>query len=841
MRFLSLIRRLVLRTIRRERILTILSIGGVALGIGLFVGVKVAADRAVEAFTAEIRGIGGQMNYEILHASGIDFDEGIYPAVRLIEEESLPVLVATAFIQDLRETVEIIAPASVRAIGLLSAPSLESEALGDLFRVSNGVLVTKRFSERHGTRKGDELRALVYDREHLLRVVGVLDDAALTPSAMVMDLGNFQDLSGKAGFLSRIELRTDEVKAEKIRKILSADLSIERKDDLIKSREEILKSFRYNLQFVSLIAILVGMFLLYNTVFMSVVKRRTEIGILRGLGMARRTVILLFLTHGLILGLSGSILGIAIGQGAAYFSSLAVEKTISAMYETISISDYRIAPSDAGMAVLIGIAVSLAASAVPAYESSRIRPNESMREGTFESAYRGYRGILAAAGLIFVSAGCLLAVYDYHLMPFSFPFPSYVGILLIIAGFSLLSPAYLSLLLRVLKRPAEGLFRATARIALSDMRGNTYRFSVALMSVAISSALIIALFTLISSFRGSLKGWIEENIAADIYIKPSSCASNFCFFPLSEEVVRIAGEVPEVEGMNQFRTIQVDLFGRKVTAGFADTVMDERFARKRGGKMVERTAGLRDAPRVSISRYLSARYGLQEGDLLEILTPSGPVAFTVADVFSSYSTTSGFLFFDRRWLKEFWGLDDATQLSIYLREGADAVAVARDLRRRLSERFSLQVLNNRDLRQSVLEIFDRSFAITYAIEVISIIVSLIGVVNILMAFVLERRRDISVLRYLGGTWRQIQEVLVVSAAVVGAGGIILGACMGLMMSLIFVFVVNKVSFGWEITFGIPFAALAVVAAGLFVSTVLAGLLPARAARRVDPRQFISFE
>jgi putative ABC transport system permease protein len=150
-------------------------------------------------------------------------------------------------------------------------------------------------------------------------------------------------------------------------------------------------------------------------------------------------------------------------------------------------------------------------------------------------------------------------------------------------------------------------------------------------------------------------------------------------------------------------------------------------------------------------------------------------------------------------------------------------------------------MNNDELRRRVLAIFDKTFAITYAIEAISIAVSLIGVINTLMAFVLERKREISVLRYLGGSWQQITQVLVISAGVVGIGGIFLGSVMGMMMSIIFITVINKVSFGWEIQFGVPWLYLSGVAAALFLTTLLAGLIPSRVARKVDPRRFISFE
>ena len=206
----------------------------------------------------------------------------------------------------------------------------------------NGVLITEKFSEKYSLKKGDTFKVLVYDREYTLKITDILDTDSLPANTVIMDIGNFQEYFHKTGYLSKIDLATGEKRAEEISKILPDNLRIEKKEKIFENQKSLVASFRYNLQFVSLIAILVGIFLLYNTVFISVVKRRTEIGILRGLGADKRTVVMLFTVQGLLLGLIGSLLGIFFGQIAAYFSVVAVEKTISTMYSTVSISDYLI-------------------------------------------------------------------------------------------------------------------------------------------------------------------------------------------------------------------------------------------------------------------------------------------------------------------------------------------------------------------------------------------------------------------------------------------------------------------------------------------------------------------
>lgn len=840
---LKLIRLFVWRNIRAEKFLTLLSIIGVALGIGLFIGIKVSSDRAVASFESDIKGVNPSVNYQVLDTSGIDFDEKIYRDVRAIAEKSFPLLKVNVFLPDKKETLDINGIDTARAMGHLRLSGSKKFNAEEYYRTISGVIITKKLADAHSLKEGDVLNAQVYDRSYALKVIDILDAGSLPAHMATMDIGNFQEYFGKTGYLSEIDLEADEKTAEEIGRVLPHGLAIERREQVISNQKALIKSFRYNLQFVSLIAILVGIFLLYNTVFISVIKRRTEIGILRGLGADKKTVIMLFMFQGILLGFIGSLLGIVLGQIVAYFAVGAVQKTITTMYSTISISDYFITKGDAFWALVLGLLVSLIASAIPSLESSRIRPNESAKEGTFEGKYKRYYGLFALIGLLSIASGSVVSYVDYRFTPFDFPFLAYAGILFIILGFTFISPYYLSLVLRMIKRPSRKMFAATGDITVGDMRGNIYRFSVALMSVAISGALIIALLTLIFSFKSSLREWIRKNISADIYVKASSCRSNFCFFPLSGEVIDTIKSFPEVEAVDKFRTLYLDFYGKKIVVGFGDVRLRGRYlyakSHEKDGDERYRELGLQQ--KADISNYLSIKYGIRRGDSIEIRTPRGMQRFTVRDIFSSYSTTSGFIYLDRRWLREYWGIDDATQLGVYLKEGVDIDRFILTLKERLLPRYSLAIMNNRELRESVISIFDKTFAITYAIELISIVVSLIGVINTLMALVLEKKREISIIRYLGGSWKQIRNMLVFASGIVGIAGIFLGALMGLLMSIIFINVINKISFGWEIHFFIPVSYLAGVAVLLFFATLCAGLIPSKIARKIDPKRFISFE
>ncbi len=823
--------------------MTFLSIIGVALGIGLFIGVKVASDRAIASFEAEIKGMNPEVNYEILDISGLDFNEKVYGDVLRIEENSFPVLKVKGLLKGKKEAIDINGIDIIKSLRFLNIDIKQSHGLEEFFTDSKGVIVTKILADRYALHTHDIMTVSVYDKEYSLKIVAIMGTEILTPNTIIMDIGNFQDYFKKYGYLSRIDLATNEKRAEEIRKILPLNLSIEKKGDLIRNQKSVIASFKYNLQFVSLIAILVGMFLLYNTIFISVVKRRTEIGILRSLGSDKKTIVMLFTAHGILLGLIGSLLGILLGQVIAYFSVIAVQRTVSTMYSAISISDYMITLSGALKSLLLGLFVSFVASVIPSFEASKIRPHETSREGSFEGRYRKHLKLVTLLGFFFICAGSLLSYIEYHRVPYTFPYLSYGGILLIIFGFTCVSPSHLILMLSVLKRPTEKIFKAMGKITIGDMQGSVYRFSIALMSVAITSALIVALLTLIFSFRISLKKWIENTINADVYIKPLSCTSNYCFQPLSDELITAIEHFPQVAGVDRYRVLQVEVFGRKIITGFGDTGLSRQLVKSRyfNAANEERLKELETGRNVAISEYLGMKYGLKRGDTIELQTPRGKQPFMVTDIFSSYSTTSGFMYLDRRWLKEYWGLDDATQVSVYVEKKVDVAVFIQRLRENFSNTYSVDIMNNQQLRQKIMTIFDRSFSITYAIELIAIVVSLIGVINTLLVLVFEKKREISTLRYLGMNWKQLRDNLILSAGITGISGTILGLAMGYMMSLIFIHVVNRISFGWEIEFRIPLFYLSLLTIGLFLTTLLSSLIPTKIARKIDPKKFISFE
>jgi putative ABC transport system permease protein len=842
---LKLVKLLLIRNLKEEKFLTFLSIFGVSLGIALFIAVNVASNRAVESLKADVTAVNPYAKYQVISKYGIDFDENVYGKLLKIEENSFPVLKTVVYFPKFKEITQIYGVDTVKTLKYMNIKIKTDEFL-NFYENLNAVFVPESFLEEKDLSIGDIVHAVIYDREYDLKIVGSYD-SDFNSNKIFMDIGNFQELFNKSGYLSFIDVQTDKISKIKNLPIIQKNgLSIEEKQKLIKNQQSIVASFNYNLKFISFVAVLVGIFLLYNTIFITVVKKRTEIGILRSIGTGKNTILFLFTTQGMILGVLGSIFGIFLGQVLAYFSVIAVEKTLSTVYSAVSISSYIISVNDVLSALALGVLISFLASVIPAYEATKIRPAETSREGSFERRYQDKYKFVALSGMILVISGLGLATYEYFYTPFEFPFLSYIGVLLLLIGFTFLTPLFLQLFIYIFKKPITKLFKSIGIITLGDIEGNIYRFSVAVMSIAISTALIFSMVVLIFSFRNSLKTWLDKSLTADIYIKPASCISNFCFYPLSNSVVKIVENLPEVEDTYKFRALQVRVKDSTAIAGFTNSeVMKKYFKleyldRKDREKALDE---LKENQEVAISEYLRKIYGFKRGDKITLDTLEGKKDFVVNGVFLSYSTTSGLLIMDRKWLKKYWKLDDVTQISLFLKKSVDSKEFEKKLKSSLisNGNYSLEILNNKEIRKKIFKIFDRSFAITYAIEFIAIVISLIGIANTLLAFVIERKREISILRYLGGSWNQIKGVLILSAGISAMSGIFLGVVLGLLISIIFIKVVNQISFGWIVNYQIPFLFIFLLTIILFVSTTVAGFFPSAIAKKIDPKRFISFE
>jgi putative ABC transport system permease protein len=827
---LKLIFIFVFRNIKEEKLFSLISIFGVALGVGLFVSILTSTNMAIENFGEDIKRLNPKAELEIVPVSGNFLDEKIYETLIKNQIRPFPVIKVNALYEKTDTNIYLFGVEPLKAFKFLDIDIDKNGIDLKLFLTDlKGVILTEDIANRFNIKKGETFNLLVNNRKYNFTVAGILK-SDLIPTGIYQDIGNFQERLGYVGVLSRIDLQ--EYNIQKLREILPKDVEVIEKSKAVSGQKELLASFKYNLHFISFIAILVGFFMLYNTIFITVVKKRTQIGILRALGANRLQILLIFLSQSIILGVVGALIGVFIGQFFSIYASHMVEDTVSTIFQPILLKEVSTFQKYSLTAFLMGIFISVIAGALPAIEASKIKPTEVSRSGTFEYRYKSFYKLAFFVGIVFVILGSIVSFLDF-LKSLELPVFSYFGVFLILLGFALSTPFYLESFVKKISRKIKKYCKTCGAISISDISSNIFRFSIALISVAISTALIVSMAILINSFENSLRKWIDRHLVADIFIKSSSCSSNFCFEALDSSILEKIKSVKGVEDINPFRAIPIRYRDKNTILGFSDEKIVKKY--ENGISSYEITKS------VAVSEYFKIKYNLKEGDNITIKTPKGDETFFIREIFTSYSTTNGIILMDKSFQEKFWGTNDFTQLSIFLKKGYRTDDIIEQIKEKLGGNLLLDIYDNNVLKKKVLNIFDKTFQITYAIQIIALIISLLGVANMLYAVALEKRREISILKYLGADNFLLLKIFIVSSSIIGLAGIFYGLLLGGMLSFIIVKIVNTVSFGWSITFYIKSVKLFFTLFILFLFVILSGCLPIKTIKQTDPKRYISYE
>jgi putative ABC transport system permease protein len=411
-----------------------------------------------------------------------------------------------------------------------------------------------------------------------------------------------------------------------------------------------------------------------------------------------------------------------------------------------------------------------------------------------------------------------------------------VAALLSIAAAALAAPALVLAVERATRRPVRWALGAVGVIAGRSLSASLARTSVLVGALATAIAMMASVGIMVASFRETVVVWLDSQLRADIYVRPAGRSGAGEYPALSPEVEPLVAAVANVEAVDDFHALEFRFRGERATLGAGNLDIVRRYGRLRFLPGQDRDRILRSLPgrdRCIVSEPFANKFGVRAGDRLVVPLGSRDVPLTVAGVYYEYSSSEGYVILDKSILLRELPGQPATNLAVYLRPGASAGAVRDEIQRRAA-RYQVTVALNASLRRDALTIFDRTFAITWALEAVAILVAMLGAASSLLALVLDRRRELALLRYLGASAGQIRGLILLEAGFLGLLAAILGLALGVALSLLLVFVVNKQSFGWTIQFHPPSQLLASALFAVWCATVLAGLYPARVAARLVP-------
>lgn len=848
----ALLRALVFGYATQNRLRSAITLFAVALGVAIALAIDLANHTAVASFSTSVDIVSNHVNLQVL-GIGNGFDERTLVRVQDIEGVAYagPVIEDSIVIGARRG--EPLSGEILHVMGIDVLRPLPGGGTGGAFRSgvsgaasdtpdpnvmvnAHGALISARLLAAHHLRVGATLEALSGDRVVHLKIAGAFPEklAGIDSSVVFVDIATAQEVFAKIGRIDRIDVVAPPAQLARVEAAVRAVLppGVRVIEPRVRTSEirRMLRSFEMNLAALSYVALLVGGYLIYNTVAIAVVQRRAEIGTVRALGATRASVFLAFLAEGAIFGAAGSLLGCGLGALLAQFSVQAVTKTVDTLYVATHADRVIYDPMVFLKAVLIGIALAIVSAAVPALEAARTAPAASMRSAGFEARSGGNVARLAALG-----AGAFALAYLATRLPAidDVPVFGYLAGLLIVAGVSLLAPPVLLGCARFVQALAA---RGSVVVALAatNARRSLFRTSVAVASLAVAVAMMVAVAILISSFRTTVVAWANDTIQADIFVRPPGLQDASYDARFSPNVVAAMRAVAGVRALDAFRGISMPFRGRIIAVGASDfgELDTRRKLRMVGAYDLHRlAASLPGSMNVLVSEPFTTRFGLGIGDRFTLATPSGKKTFLIAGVYNDYASDNGTLLIDQRTFRRLFRDDSVNAIAIYAQPGIDLAALRTRLIRSVAP-LQIDTQTSRELREFVLTIFNRTFAITYALYVISMTVAVLGVISTLFALVLERRRETGILRYLGLTRGGVRRMVFTEAALVGTLGGFLGIAAGVLLSLLLIFVINRQAFGWLIELHMPYDFLVQAFVLVVVAALIAGIFPAAVAARI---------
>ena len=826
-----------LRDLLRRPLHTGLMILGVALGVAVVVAIDLANTAASRGFDRSTETVVGRASHQVSGGpSGLDQDVLTVIRVEAGVRASAPVVEGYVRALELdRQPLRVLGldPFSEGPFrGHLGGGSLRDPGFERLFVDEGAVFAGAALADRYGLSIGDTLRVGVQDRLEVLTLAGILrasdpEESAALDGLLLMDVGRAQRLFRMGGRLTRVDLIATGEEAERVAAVLPPGVRVDLARAEAETVTQLTEAFQLNLTALSLLALVVGMFLIYNTVMFNVVQRRAVIGTLRLLGVTGEQVFALVLLEtaaasavGVALGLG---LGWVLGQGAVRL----VTQTINDLYYVLSVSGAPLTATTVAKGTVLGLGAGILAAVGPGLEAARVEPVEALRPSGYESKTRRILpwvglggGVLAALG------GLLLAVAGRSLAL------SFAGLFAIVLGLALIAPVATVGAMVVAGPLAGRLVGTLGRLAARTVTRSVSRTGVAVAALAVAVSVTIGVGLMIQSFRSTVENWLDLSLRADVFVSAPTPGGTRAAPVISPDVPARVAAVAGVEDVETFRRTRVSSPRGEVHVVVADSTRPRSAALYRFAEgEPEMVWNAVTAGAVLVSEPFAYRHDLQSsGASVALQTDRGLRSFPVAGVFYDYATEQGLVLISRNVYERYWADRAVSSVGAWVSPGYAVDGVVNDVRAALSGT-ALQVISNRALRDRALEVFDRTFAVTQALRLLAVVVAFIGVWSALLALQVERTREMATLEVLGLGEHQKWGLAVLETGMMGAVAGLLSLPLGWLLAAILVNVINVRSFGWTMRLEADPWLFAQALAVSVTAAVLAAIYPLLRLRR----------
>jgi putative ABC transport system permease protein len=823
---------------------TILTIMGIALGVSVFIGVQIAIHSAIESFNSTVDHISGKANLQIT-----SFGRG-FPEETFLKVKKVPgVKAATPVIQFVCKIDEPIGePLYLLGIDIFSDQQFreyqfEEAKEEDLnfLKDPRAIAITEKLASRYGLKKGSHLRVIFGSKKVNLTITNLLKmegpAKSLEGNFGLMDIASAQEALEKVGLVDRIDLIVDkrmdlhEIETG-LKRVIPLGTEIRRPETRSGQIEKMVSAFHLNLTALSFISLVVGMFLIYNAISTSVIQRRREIGILRSVGATQPQILSLLIYEAGLIGAMGSLVGLGMGIGLAKVMLYLVSRTITALYILVKAEHLMVSPSILIQGFGLGLIASLLSAIGPAREAAKIPPREALAVGTLETKVKSHLKHFSFIGIILLLISFFFALQK---PVYQRPLFGFLSAFLILIGISFLIPSITTLINRLVAPLLRFILGVEGKLASRYIQDSMARTVITIAALMTALSMLISISIMILSFRKTVDLWVEQSINGDVFVFPGSYSLTGYSALLPIEVSRALPSLPGVKAVDSFRALEVEYQNQPTLIASVDgqVFLNMKVIRFTHGDPRAILNQFAAGQSILVTESFSLKHQVKPGDRIRLNTPKGEKDFLVSGVFYDYSTDWGMILLEKKLYQSLWNDETFHSAGIYLKEGVSQETFKKMIRERFSKPYQLFLVSHRELRNEILKIFDQTFTITYSLELIALIVAFLGIINSLNALIIERQRDIGILRALGAFRRQVEKTVLIEAGMIGFFSHILGLIAGFLLSLLLIYVINKQSFGWTIQFSIPLRSLIESWLLVMVTSLGAGLIPARRAARLE--------
>ncbi|MBU3953279.1 MAG: FtsX-like permease family protein [Proteobacteria bacterium] len=865
------------RTSKSHPLRTFLLVFGIALGVAGTVAIDIAKTSVSRSFDLSTAALTSRSTHQVV-GSQFSLPQSIFTKIRthIGIHDSAPVITAQVQVKELNFQamtlmgVDPFSEKKFRAVGFQQQDRQFSGNLAHMITRASGVLMSSSLARAHDLKVGRHLTLMFGDREVQVPIAGVIEGKDTTvgqafQGILLADISLAQEILVLEDRISRIDLvLKDDSEIEAVKNLLSPSMVLVKTDQQNQTIRSLSKSFETSLTAFSMLTLFMGIFLIYNTVSFSVARQRKLNGTLRALGATRQEIfwaveaeVMVYALVGSVLGL---VLGIALGKGAVH----GVCATVSDMYFTLTVSQIHISPVTLVKGIATGLLASIAASLVPALNAAGTRPITLMQPSGGETSFKGYIPGLALAG-----GGMIMGALMIFSRSESSSTLIFSGVFLVFGGSSFLSPCLVLGLTRLipsllgsvagLLKKGAGPQMTLAGMALRNIRRSLSRSSVLIASLMVVISVYIGIDTMTTSFRRSIIDWVEGHIGGDIHISSTDELNRSLDPVLVEKIQGLEG----VSGISAYNIHKVfsrvsgevhifsyvrDLSEKQWTWTALNKIESDAIGPPGTGTTGVEPDGkslnaLLEDDWIFVSEIFARRNGFIPGPgaFVTMETLKGPVSFKVAGVFRDFFMGGGRVIVSRDAMKTYWGHQDITAVQVFVKDRSAIDRRMADVLSLISDKTRVSIRSGLSIKAGILGVFDKTFLITSALQVLTAIVALTGILNSVMALILERSRELGILRACGADPGQIRSLVLWECTFNGFFAGVFALPLGYALAWILVYIVNYTAFGW--TYEMQASMSTFVQALVFSSLAAfgAGMVPAIGASRISVAQALRTE